>query len=171
MKRRIVTASVTAFSVTALVFALSISLASAKANFSGTWVMDSSKSEGVPNSVKQEMTVVQTDDTIKLETRVKTDEGDFAIADSYVVNGKEVDFVPQTPEGPNGKGKRTAKWTADGNGIEVTEQATFDTPDGPITQQMTRKWTLAGDGKSLVIELSAKGPDGTTNTKRFFAKK
>ena len=166
MKRRIATAS-----VITLVFALSVTLASAKANFSGTWVMDASKSEGIPNSVKQEMTVVQTDDTIKLETRVNTDEGDFAIADSYIVNGKEVDFVPQTPQGPNGKGKRTAKWTADGNGIEVTEQATFETPDGPVNQQMTRKWTLSADGKSLVIELSAKGPEGTTNTKRFFAKK
>ena len=166
MKRRIVTAS-----VITLVLALSVSLASAKADFSGTWVMDSSKSEGIPNSIKQEMTVVQTDDTIKLETRVKTDEGDFAIADSYVVNGKEVDFVPQTPEGPNGKGKRTAKWTADGNGIEVTEQATFDTPDGPVSQQMTRKWTLSADSKSLVIELSAKGPQGATNTKRVFTKK
>ncbi|HJQ70933.1 MAG TPA: hypothetical protein VKA70_18300 [Blastocatellia bacterium] len=166
MKRIIAT-----FSVMVLVFALSISLASAKANFSGTWVMDASKSEGIPNSVQQEMTVVQTDDTIKLETKVKTDEGDFAIADSYVVNGKEVDFVPQTPQGPNGKGKRTAKWTADGNGIEVTEQATFDTPDGQLNQQMTRKWTLSADGKSLVIELSAKGPDGTTNTKRLFTKK
>ena len=166
MKLRIATAS-----VITLVFALSVTLASAKANFSGTWVMDASKSEGIPNSVQQEMTVVQTDDTIKLETRVKTDEGDFAIADSYVVNGKEVDFVPQTPEGPNGKGKRTAKWTADGNGIEVTEQATFDTPDGQITQQMTRKWTLSADGKSLVIELSAKGPQGATNTKRVFTKK
>ena len=166
MKRRIVTAS-----VIALVLALSVGVALAKANFSGTWVMDASKSEGIPNSIQQEMTVVQTDDTIKLETKVKTDEGDFAIADSYVVNGKEVDFVPQTPEGPNGKGKRTAKWTADGNGIEVTEQATFETPDGPVSQQMTRKWTLSADGKSLVIELSAKGPEGTTNTKRFFTKK
>ena len=166
MRRKIVTAS-----VVTLVFALSISLASAKANFSGTWVMDASKSEGIPNSIQQEMTVVQTDDMIKLETKVKTNEGDFAIADSYIVSGKEVDFVPQTPEGPNGKGKRTAKWTADGNGIEVTEQATFDTPDGQVTQQMTRKWTLSADGKSLVIELSAKGPDGATNTKRFFTKK
>ncbi|HEX5734426.1 MAG TPA: hypothetical protein VF131_16440 [Blastocatellia bacterium] len=166
MKRRIVIAS-----IIALVFALSVSVALAKANFSGTWVMDASKSEGIPNSVQQEMSVVQTDDTIKLETKVKTDEGDFAIADSYVVNGKEVDFVPQTPEGPNGKGKRTAKWTADGNGIEVTEQATFETPGGPVSQQMTRKWTLSADGKSLIIELSAKGPEGTTNTKRFFTKK
>lgn len=166
MKRRIVTAS-----IIALVFALSVSAALAKANFSGTWVMDASKSEGIPTSIQQEMTVVQTDDTIKLETKVKTDEGDFAIADSYVVNGKEVEFVPQTPEGPNGKGKRTAKWTADGNGIEVIEQATFETPDGPVSQQMTRKWTLSADGKSLIIELSAKGPEGTTNTKRFFTKK
>lgn len=159
-------------SVVALVFALSVSLAAAaKANFSGTWVMDSSKSEGVPKTVQQEMTVAQTDDTIKLETKVKTEEGDFAIADSYIVNGKEVDFVPQTPQGPNGKGKRTAKWTADGNGIEVTEQATFDTPDGELVQQMTRKWTLSADGKSLVIELSAKGPEGTTTTKRVFTKK
>ena len=84
MKRRIVTAS-----VIALVFALSVSAALAKANFSGTWVMDASKSEGIPTSIQQEMTVVQTDDTIKLETKVKTDEGDFAIADSYTSTAKK----------------------------------------------------------------------------------
>lgn len=166
MKRKLVT-----ISVMALVFALSVTLASAKADFSGTWVMDASKSEGIPKSIEQVMTVVQTDDTIKLETKVKSDEGDFAIADSYTVSGKEVDFTPQTPEGPNGKGKRTAKWTADGNGIEVTEQATFDTPDGAITQQMTRKWSLSADGKTLVIELAAQGPQGSINTKRTFTKK
>jgi hypothetical protein len=154
-----------------VVIALTVAGAADKANFSGTWVMDQSKSEGLPPDMEQVMKVNQTDDKIALETKVVTDQGSFTIADSYTVNGKEADFVPQTPDGPNGKGKRTAKWTADGAGIEVTEEAKVETPDGTITQQITRRWSLSTDGKTLVIELNSKGPQGDVHTKRTFVKK
>ncbi|HEX8091635.1 MAG TPA: hypothetical protein VF762_22470 [Blastocatellia bacterium] len=160
-------------SITCVVFVMTALTAAAvdKPNFSGTWIMDQGKSEGLPPDVEQIMKVSQADDKITLETKVVTDQGSFTITDSYTVNGKEADFVPQTPQGPNGKGKRTAKWAADGAGIEVTEEATFETPDGAINQQMTRKWSLSPDGKTLIIDLNSKGPQGAVHTKRTFVKK
>ena len=165
MKRRFVILSLTVF-----VFALTAAGA-AKANFSGTWIMDASKTEGLPPGIDQVMTVSQEGDLIKLETKVMTDQGSQAISDSYKVDGKENDFEPQGPNGPVGKGKRTAKWTADGQGIEVIEQATVNTPDGEAQIKMTRKWNLSADGKTLVIVLDVEGPNGAQTVKRTFNKK
>jgi hypothetical protein len=82
-----------------------------------------------------------------------------------------VDFTPPTPGGQGGKGKRTSKLGADGNTIEVTESATFETPDGPANVKATRKWTLSPDGKTLKIDMTVEGPNGTQVLKRTFVRK
>jgi hypothetical protein len=45
-----------------VLLALTVVMAADKANFSGTWAMDQSKSEGLPPDVEQVMKVSQTDD-------------------------------------------------------------------------------------------------------------
>jgi hypothetical protein len=117
------------------------------------------------------MTVVHTGDKLSLETKLINEEGERVVSDSYTLDGKEAEFTPQTPNGPAGKGKRTAKWSADGNGIEVTENSTFDGPEGSVNVQMTRVWTLSADGKTLKIDLTAEGPNGKQQIKRTFVKK
>ena len=155
----------------ALVIALCMTVASAKADFSGTWILDKSNSEGLPPGMDQTMTVVHTGDKLSLETKLITPEGEQVVADSYMLDGKEADFTPKTPSGEAGKGKRTAKWTADGNGIDVTENSTFDGPEGAVNIQMTRAWTLSADGKTLKIEITAEGPNGKQQVKRTFTRK
>ena len=162
---------ITTAAAAALVMALCIAVASAKADFSGTWILDKTKSEGLPPGLDQHMTVVHTGDKLKLETKLINEEGERVVSDSYTLDGKETEFTPQTPNGPAGKGKRTAKWSADGNGIEVTENSTFDGPEGPVSIQMTRLWTLSADGKTLKIDLTADGPNGKQQVKRTFVKK
>lgn len=155
-----------------LAFILAASASAAqKPGLTGTWIMDKEKSTGLPPDVDQVMTVSQAGDKIDLETKVYTEQGSFSISDSYTASGKEVDFVPQTPQGPNGKGKRTAKWTEEGRGVEVMEEATFETPNGAVTQQITRKWSLSADGKTLTIELKIKGPQGEQTSRRLFTRK
>jgi len=66
---------------------------------------------------------------------------------------------------------RTAKWGADGNSIEVSEKATFDTPEGAVTVQTTRKWVLSPDGKTLRIDMTIDGPNGKQLLKRTFIRK
>lgn len=167
MKRKIVMIGAVAF-----VLALSLFIVAAKANFSGTWTLDKSRSEGLPAGMDQIMTVVQTEDKINLETKVTTAEGnEQTIADSYTLGGGETEFTPRGPNGMTGKGKRTAKWSTDGNGLDVSEEATFETPEGAVTVQATRKWTLAADGKTLTIEMKVKDPNGTRESRRTFVKK
>lgn len=167
MKRKIVSGG----AVAALVFAVSLCVVAAKANFSGTWTLDKSKTVGLPPDIDQVMTVVQTDDKISLETKVTTPQGEQTVADSYTLTGSETEFTPRGPNGMTGKGKRTAKWTADGNGLEVSEEATFETPEGAVTVQITRRWAMASDGKTLTIEMTIKDPNGTRETKRTFVRK
>ncbi|HEX6284668.1 MAG TPA: amidohydrolase family protein [Pyrinomonadaceae bacterium] len=143
----------------------------AKANFGGTWALDKANSEGLPPSMDQVMTVVQAGDKLSVETKLITDQGEQVVPDSYILDGKEVDFVPKTPGGQSGKGRRTSKLGADGNSIDVTETATFDTPEGPFNVQATRKWVLSPDGKTLKIEMTVESPNGKQVLKRTFIRK
>jgi len=156
---------------TVVVIALCLGVASAKADFSGTWILDKSNSEGLPPGMDQSMTVVQTGDKLLLETKLITPEGERVVSDMYMLDGKEAEFTPKTPSGQAGKGKRTAKWSADGNGIEVKENSTFEAPDGDVNVQMTRVWTLSTDGKTLKIDITADGPNGKQQVKRTFTRK
>ncbi len=158
-------------SITLVLVFVAVAAAAQKPSFTGTWIMDKEKSTGLPPEVDQVMKVNQAGDKIELETKVYTEQGSFSISDSYTVSGKEVDFAPQTPQGPNGKGKRTAKWTDEGLGVEVVEEATLETPNGAVTQQVSRKWLLSADGKTLTIELNIKGPQGAQTSRRHFTRK
>ncbi|MCA1815218.1 MAG: hypothetical protein LC746_02200 [Acidobacteria bacterium] len=147
-------------------------LASAKANFAGTWVMDAGKSVGMPPGIEQTLTVTQDGDKITTDVKIKTPQGDREINDSYTADGKEVGFTNNMLRGMTGKGKRTTKWAADGNGIEINETTDFVTPDGgTATVKAMRKWTLSADAKTLTIEQTLESPQGTQTTKRVFNKK
>ena len=139
--------------------------------FAGTWALDKDKSEGLPPGMDQLMTVVQTGNKLSLETKLTTDQGEQVVPDSYTLDGKEVEFTPRGGGGQTGKGKRTAKLSADGKSIEVSETATFDTPEGSLTVQATRKWALSPDGKTLKIDLTIDGPNGQQVIKRTFIRK
>lgn len=143
----------------------------AQGKFSGTWTLDKNASEGLPPGMDQVMTVVQTGEKLSIETKLMSDQGEQVVPDSYILNGQEVDFTPPTPGGGSGKGKRTSKLGADGNTIEVSESATFETPDGTANVKATRKWTLSPDGKTLKIDMTVEGPNGTQVFKRTFVRK
>ena len=166
MKRMIATGG-----VVALVLTMCITAASAKVDFSGTWALDKANSEGLPPDMDQLMTITQTGDKLSLETKLITDQGEQVIPDTYILDGKEVEFTPRTPGGGNGKGMRTAKWGADGTSIDVSEKATFDTPEGTLNVTATRKWVLSADGKTLKIDMTVDGPNGKQQLKRTFIKK
>ncbi|HEY0321311.1 MAG TPA: hypothetical protein VGC66_10175 [Pyrinomonadaceae bacterium] len=167
MKRNLMVAS-----VALLVFASGLIVAAAKANFGGTWTLDKSKSEGLPAYIKdQVLTVKQTGDKLDIESKLTTEQGDQTITDVYTLDGKPADFTSKGPGGAEGKGKRTAKWSADGNGIEVSEAINYETPNGSVAVDITRKWTLSADGKSLTIEMNVVSPMGTQQIKRVMVKK
>jgi hypothetical protein len=157
--------------MTLLLSCLSAALAAGKADFSGVWVMDRSRAEGIPPNMDQKMRVRQDGDRLDLETDLIVNDDINTVHDGYELSGKEVEFTARLGSGQETRGKRVAKWSADGAGIEVNEAATFDTPDGKFTITMRRKWTLSADGKTLVIELNHTGPNGPVSSKRAFTRK
>ncbi len=162
-------------STLAIVLMLALSpifvFAAGKPNFTGTWVMDKSKTEGVPPEVEQTMTLTQTEDKLVLQNKITTDNGENLVNDTYIINGKEVEFTQKVNERES-KGKRTAKWLADGSGFESSEELTRELSDGTtIKQQVTRRWVMTADGKTFTVEMTITGPNGTQQTKRTFVKK
>lgn len=161
-------------SVAMLILAVSLVLAAQKPNFSGAWVMDRSRSFGMPGNMQQTMTVTHNADQIEIETKLIQPENERIVKDSYVLDGKEREFTPQVPpnappNAPPAKGKRTANWLPNGNGILVHEVTTTETPKGTVTSQLTRKWTLSGG--ELVIDMYIDNANGSYETKRIFTKK
>jgi hypothetical protein len=155
--------------LSAIAFSINASaMVTTKGNFSGIWTLDKERSSGVPPGMDQTMTVTHEGDSVKIETTLKGEQGEQVVPDSYTLDGKEKELERGTA-----KGKRTSKWTADGNGFEVTENVKAQTQDGgEVELQTTRKWTLATDGKTLTIEMTVKGgPQGEQQLKRTFIKK
>ena len=157
--------------VVAVVFSLGLVALADKPDFSGSWALDKDHSIGLPPGMDQMMTVVQSGDKIELETKLVTAQGERVVKDVYTLDGKEAEFTPQGPQGPAGKGKRTAKWLPRGNGIVVNEESTVETDKGPVTQQLTRKWILSPDGATLTIDMYHDTPRGQFETKRIFVRK
>jgi hypothetical protein len=141
-----------------------------KANFGGVWIMDKAKSEGVPPNMDQKMRVTIEGEKLELETDLFVDDNVNTVHDQYFVNGKEVEFTAHLGE-LEAKGKRVAKWATDGKGLEVHDEAVFETPQGKVNTTMLRKWTMSADGKTVVIELNFQGPNGPVTSKRTFNRK
>jgi hypothetical protein len=155
----------------ALVGALTIvPTTAAQTDFTGTWVLDTSRGEGLPDGVEQTMTVKQSGDLIEVESHVKTPMGEQQIADVFVLDGKETDFHPAFNVQVSATGKRTSRWTEDRNGFEATEQATVQGPMGEMTITAERRWTLAPDGDTLTVELASSSPQGDMRSTRVFTR-
>jgi hypothetical protein len=136
----------------------------------GTWSLDPSRSEGLPPGMQQMMKITQAAETIQVETRIKSEQGEQTLKSSYVLNGKEMEVtLPGPMPGITVQGKQTAKWSTDGKGFESTDQGTFDTPYGPATIKTTRKWLLSDDRSTLTVFLSREGPM-TMKSKRVFVR-
>jgi hypothetical protein len=157
---------------TALIGALAILPATAaQTDFTGTWVLDASRSEGLPEGLGQTtMTVEQSGDRIEIEIHVHTPMGEQRIPDVYVLDGNETDFRPPIIAEFSATGRRTSRWSEGRNGFEATERATVQAPDGEITITAARRWTLAPGGDTLTIEMTGSGPQGEMKSTRVFTR-
>lgn len=163
---------VTGICLIVLSFALSVGAASTKPNFSGTWVMDKSRSFSNPPGLDQTLVVAHNGDRVKVEAKLVTAQGERMINEEYTLDGKEAEFTPPPgPGGQSGKGKRKASWLPNDRGIVVIDETTTETPNGPVTTLITRKWTLSSDGSTLTVDYHIDGPRGGGESKRVFTKK
>lgn len=149
---------------------LPIALALPKPDFSGTWVMDPNRSFSNPPGLEQTLMVAHTNDQIKVESKLKTQQGEQTINETYTLDGKETEFAPPGAQ-PGAKGKRTASWLPGGRGAAIADVVTSDSPNGPVTRKTTRKWTLSSDGGTLTVDYYFDDQRGAYEAKRVFVKK
>ena len=147
-----------------------IASAATKPDFSGMWALDKDRSFSNPAGLEQTMLVVQTGDQIKVESKIKTQQGEQTINEDYALDGKETDFTPPAAQ-PGAKGKRKASWLADGRHIIIEDVVTADSPKGPVTRRVTRKWSLSPDGGTLTVDYFFDDQRGSFEAKRVFIKK
>lgn len=170
MRQRVIISAAIAL----LVMCVSASAAVAqKADFSGTWTLDRSRSEGVPQGMEQTMNLKQVGDRLEMEMKITGGpQGDEEIKDEFILDGKEVDYKPTVMKGVEvNRAKRTSRWSADGRGLDLSEDAIVDGPDGMANFKITRHWQLSEDGKTLTIDMTVDGPRGARKSKRVYAKK
>lgn len=162
--------AITAASIVFLISALASG--GVRPNFSGTWVMDASRSIGIPADLQQTITVSHTGDQVKIEMKLKSSQGERSFADVYTLDGKESEFTPQGMAGPApGKGKRKSSWLPNDRGILVSEETTTDSPNGPVVNQQARKWMMSADGTTLTVDYYFDGPRGSFEAKRVYVKR
>lgn len=154
-----------------------------KANYSGTWTLDVSKSKlGDRNSIEsQTLTVTQTATDIKVETATKRAAppagagggggmgrgGGFGGdgTTTYALDGKEVKSEVQGQGGSMGV---TTKAKLDGGKFMVTRSVT--TPMGDRVS--SESWELSADGNTLTVTSQRPNRDGGTDTTtKVFTKK
>ena len=157
--------------IVAAIMALAfVAFAATKPDFNGTWTMDRARSFGLPPDMNQTLIVTQKDDQIEVETKLIQPNNERSVKDTYILDGKEHEFTPQTPPNqPPAKGKRTVTWLPGDRGLQITDVTTAETPKGPVTMQNVRKWTISGQGE-LVIDMYVDNPNVSYEAKRIFKK-
>ena len=142
----------------------------AKPDFNGTWVLDTNRSFSNPPGLEQTMTVVQTDSQITVDAKIKTQQGEQKINETYKLDGAEADFTP--PGRAAGSQRETQGHVVTGCTRSChRDVVTSDSPNGQVTRKTTRKWTLSPDGSVLTVDYYFDDPRGSFEAKRVFIKK
>ncbi len=168
-----------------------------KADFSGNWTLDVSKSK-LDERMRVEsmtMTVAQTDKDIKVETVTKRmpppdgavqggggqgggngrgggmgrgGMGGGDMTTTYTLDGKESSMEV---EGPQGKMpvKLKAEVEKDGK-LKLSSTRTFSTQMGEMSMTTKETWTLSDEGKTLTVKRSTETPRGANTSEMVFTK-
>ena len=160
-------------------------------DFSGTWVLDASKSK-LDERMRIEsmtLTVAQTDKELKVTTETKRmappadapaagpgtgrgmgrgfGGGDGTVA--YSLDGKETTVEI---DGPNGKMPVKYKAVLEGGNATLSSSRTFSGgPMGEVTVTGKDAWSISADGKTLTVVREQSTPRGTNSSTLVFVKK
>ncbi len=137
MKRLLLFVTVVALALAGTAFA------QAKPDFSGTWALDTAKSDqmgGGPGGGRGgpagPMTIKQTANELTIEQK----RGENTVTSTYKLDGSE--SVNKTMRGES---KSTAKW----DGSKLAIKTSMETPNGSF--ESTSTYSLSADGKELTV--------------------
>ncbi|MGC4054160.1 MAG: hypothetical protein QM757_34170 [Paludibaculum sp.] len=152
-KRTLLTGIVLAFLTTAF--------AAAAPNFTGSWKLNTSKSDfgqfPAPSSMTQ--TVTHDEPKIKIAMKQTSDMGDMEFEREYTTDGKEY-----TNDMRGNPVKSVLKW--DGDVLIITSKGKFG--DNDFT--MVDRWKLSEDGKTLTVNRHFSSDMGEMDNKLILEK-
>jgi hypothetical protein len=146
--------------------------AGAPANFSGTWSLDKSKSEGLQGAMANaDVTLTVTQDAKQLSVETSYTGGERQMPSqklAYNLDGSETtaEFAGRMP----GKGTLKAKWAGD-SVLELHTVRNVNFQGNDVTITTSEHWELADGGKTLKIHRTTESPRGTMEAKLTFTKK
>jgi len=142
------------------------------ANFSGTWVLDKTKSEGVSGAMAgADVTMVVTQDGKQLTTETTITGGQREIPPqkaTYNLDGSET-TAEMTGRMP-GKATMKAKWMGD-TVLELSSVQNVNVQGNDVTITRQDHWELAEGGKVLKVHRKSESPRGAQESKLVFNKK
>jgi len=161
-----------------MIFAIAVS-AAAPANFSGTWTLDKSKSQGLDqrmqNAESIQWVITQNDKQISIESKVTGGQnagggggmrgGGMGGPRSYNLDGKET-----TTEANGGTSTTKATWSSDGQTLELSSIRAGSFNGNEFKATTNDKLQLSGDGKVLTVKRTGESPRGPVDATLVFNK-
>ena len=149
-----------------------VSVSAAPSDFSGTWMRDNAKSEGLGRGGDAEVTwiVKQDGKTLTVETKtVMGGEERPSQAVTYNLDGSET--TAETGGRMPGKVTSKAKWMNDGKTLEINSVRNVNIQGNDVTITSKEHWELADSGKMLKVHRVTESPRGTQESTLVFNKK
>ncbi len=147
---------------------------SQKANYSGTWTLNASKSNfgeqpgrGGPRMGAATLTVTQEGNDMTIERLSQRRDGqEFKTTEKLTLDGK----VSEN-QAFNGTRKSTASYSSDGKTLTISSTLRFEREGQVVERNSTDTWTLSDGGKTLTIVTTASTPRGERKITTVYDKK
>lgn len=140
-----------------------------RANFSGEWKLNESKSD-LGQFGRFAVKIIKADqkeDAITITTTRPSFNGDdVTSSETLSYDGKET----ETTVFGNSKRKSTAKWSDDGKTFTISYTLLLDFNGQQSEIKGTEVWTLSDDGKSLTSQINSSSPQGEFSWKAVYDK-
>ena len=134
----------------------------AQTDFSGTWVLNASKSKlGERSFAPKSVVIVQKGNDLSVESHNEWQGEERVRTNKYTLDGKEC----INPGFRDSEIKSTAVWSGDKKSLTITSK--FEMQNGDMTMKAVYKM----DGKNLVIESSSSSSFGDRSETQVFDKK
>ena len=136
-----------------------------KANFSGTWAFNESKStpsQGGPRMAATSMTITQDGNNLTVDRTSQGPDGEMKTTSKFTLDGKE---CVNTIFGDNTR-KSVVTWSADGKALNFAHTMNFNGQEFKSTES----WKI-NDDKTLAIETVFNGPNGEMKATNVYDKK
>jgi len=142
-------------------------------DFSGTWMLDSSKSDpiamgrggGAPAEVKMTMEIKQTAEGMTVTQTMEMGGNQRTSDQTFTFDGKE-----NINPAPMGRGQLTSKSHWEGEQLVIEGTQKMSTQKGDFEISTKEVYALSADGKVLTITATRSTPQGDRTTKRVFNK-